>query len=70
MSLKWLERLFAWLCRNAQNENWHKSIPWFPRITSDPGIAWLFPVWRRYLPSTDWEGSDWGYEWRINKDEG
>jgi hypothetical protein len=47
---------------NGENESWHRFLPLLPWVTGDKFLVLpFFPVWRRYYPSTDWEGSNWGY---------
>ncbi len=50
---------------NLADDEWHRAIPLFPRVTIDGYLVWLWPVWKRFVPSTDWEGSNWYYEWRA-----
>jgi hypothetical protein len=67
VSFKWLLALLFG-DPNESNEGWHRFLPLVPWITGDHYIVLpLFPIWRRYYPSTDWEGGNWGYGYQFRK---
>lgn len=67
----YLGKLWDYVCNvpfnDADKRHPVRRIPLLPRVTNDGWLVWLWPCWKVFSDSTDWEGSNWSYVWFRSK---
>lgn len=67
MPVAWIGAILKYFFGFPETDDWKRRFAFFPHITEDGWLIWLVPAWRCFYGSTDWEGSNWSYGWRLRQ---